>query len=163
MPVTVAFMLFYLVMCSCLSWYDWRTALLPDRLTCPLLWGGLLFNLFCIPDSLSGAVLGAVAGYGFFACFYWLYRSLRGHEGLGYGDVKLLAALGAWHGWQSLSAIILIASLSGLIVAGLLLLANSDRHKKTPLPFGPFLVAAGFCIGWPTFEQPILVLFNSVL
>ncbi|MDV7022381.1 A24 family peptidase [Atlantibacter subterranea] len=163
MLMALALMLFYIVVCGCLSWYDWRTHILPDRLTCPLLWGGLLFNVFCLPDALSDAVLGAVAGYGFFAGFYWLYRFLRGNEGLGYGDVKLLAALGAWHGWQSLSAIILIASTCGLIIAGLLLWRNPNRHKKTPLPFGPFLVAAGFCVSWLTFTPPVMRLLNSVL
>lgn len=161
MPLT--FILFYIVVCGYLSWYDWHTTLLPDRLTCPLLWGGLLFNLFFLPVSLSDAVLGAAVGYSAFACFYWLYRCFRGHEGLGYGDIKLLAALGAWHGWQSVPMIILIASLSGLIIAGLLFWKNRLRHKKTPLPFGPFLVAAGFCVSWPTFRQPIMTLLNPVL
>lgn len=154
--VAAAFLLFYIVICICLSWYDWRNTLLPDCLNCPLLWAGLLFNLICLPQSLPDAVLGAAIGYGLFSLFYWLYRVLRGYEGLGYGDVKLLAALGAWHGWQSISAIVLIASLSGLSVAGVFVLKGSVKDKKTPLPFGPFLVAAGFCVSWPTFGQLIV-------
>ena len=161
--MTLVFTLFYIVICGYLSWYDWRTTLLPDRLTCPLLWGGLLFNLFFLPQALPDAVLGAALGYGTFACFYWVYRCLRGHEGMGYGDVKLLAALGAWHGWHAISVIILIASLSGLIVAGILSFMSSKHNKKTPLPFGPFLVAAGFCVSWPTFGQLIMATVNSVL
>lgn len=151
---------FYFMFCGVLSWHDWRTTLLPDRYTCPLLWGGLLFNLFYLPDKLPDAVLGATAGYCIFSLFYWAYRLFRGYEGLGYGDVKLLAALGAWHGWQALSSLIVIASLCGLAVASFLLYEDYNSHKKTPLPFGPFLVAAGFCVCWPTFRQPFLALVN---
>lgn len=161
--MTFAFVLLYIVLCGCLCWHDWRTTLLPDRFTCPLLWGGLLFNTLLSPASLPDAVLGAVMGYGTFSIFYWLYRLMRGYEGLGYGDIKLLAALGAWHGWQSVSTIVLIASLSGLILGGLLFFRGADRNKKTPLPFGPFLVAAGFCTSWPTFGPLIMATIKPAL
>lgn len=157
------FIVYYFILCGYLSWHDWRTMLLPDRFTCPLLWGGLLFNLFYQPDLLPDAVLGATSGYCFFAFFYWCYRGLRGEEGLGYGDVKLLAALGAWHGWQALTSLVMIAAVSGLAVVMFARRLKNDRNKKTLLPFGPFLMAAGFCISWATFRQPVSAALNFVL
>ena len=146
---------------SLLAWLAYHFA--AWSLYVPPAVGGLLFNTLLSPASLSDAVLGAVMGYGTFSIFYWLYRLMRGYEGLGYGDIKLLAALGAWHGWQSVSTIVLIASLSGLILGGLLFFRGADRNKKTPLPFGPFLVAAGFCTSWPTFGPLIMVTIKPAL
>lgn len=111
--------------------------------------------------SLSGAAsaqrgcLGALAGYLSFAALYWLYRRVRGHEGLGYGDIKYLAALGAWHGWRMLPQLVLVASLlAGMtwVILGLSARCGGNRkwEKNNPLPFGPFLAAAGFWCGWQT-------------
>lgn len=147
--VTAAFVLIYcslnLWLCRC----DIKAGLLPDRFTCPLLWAGLLFWVLQKPEQLSSAVLGAIFGYAGFALLYWVYRVIRRREGLGYGDVKYLAALGAWHGWESLP--LLVAMASGLSLAFILLQIIGERTLralKNPLPFGPFLAAAGFVTGW---------------
>ncbi|PLR31000.1 prepilin peptidase [Chimaeribacter californicus] len=125
-----------------LSLIDARTFLLPDKLTLPLLWLGLLFNSFSDGVSLTDAVYGAVAGYLLLWSLYWFFRLASGREGLGYGDFKLLAALGAWTGWQMLPQITLLAAASGLLWAGL------SKWKKgewiAVLPFGPPLAAAGW-------------------
>ena len=125
-----------------LSLIDARTYLLPDTLTLPLLWVGLLFNSVSGNVSLADAVYGAVAGYMILWSLYWFFRLASGREGLGYGDFKLLAALGAWNGWQMLPQITLLAAASGLLWAGLV------RWKKgewvSVLPFGPPLAAAGW-------------------
>ncbi|MEO3992577.1 prepilin peptidase [Pseudocitrobacter cyperus] len=139
------FFIFYTLLTLALSWHDWRTGLLPDRLTCPLLWGGVLYHLCLYPARLSLSLWGAIGGYATFALIYWGYRGIRHREGLGYGDVKLLAALGAWHGWQVLPNLILTASLLALIFIGLSVRHRHERLAiKNPLSFGPFLAAAGF-------------------
>ncbi|TSA19684.1 MAG: prepilin peptidase [Betaproteobacteria bacterium] len=125
---------------------DLETMLLPDRLTLGLLWLGLLLNLdgtFApVSVPLSEAVWGAVAGYGSLAGVAWAYARLAGREGLGLGDAKLLAALGAWLGWTVLPLLVLLASVMALIVGlAAMLLGRADRH--TALPFGPFLALAG--------------------
>ncbi|GHD26033.1 prepilin peptidase [Halioglobus pacificus] len=117
--------------------------LLPDDITLPLLWLGLVFNLFATYTTLSSAVIGAIAGYGILWSVYWGFKLLTGKEGMGYGDFKLLAALGAWLGWQSVPLIILLSSLVGAIIGiGLILLKK--RGKDIPMPFGPYLAIAGW-------------------
>lgn len=130
---------------------DIRSGLLPDRLTCPLLWAGLIWHCNEHVEFLPDAVMGAVAGYSAFALLYWGYRLARGQEGLGYGDVKYLSALGAWHGWELLPALVFIAALLACGLAGArALCARSVTVLKNPLPFGPFLAAAGLLIGYQT-------------
>jgi leader peptidase (prepilin peptidase)/N-methyltransferase len=121
---------------------DLEHYILPDLLVLPLLWVGLLFNLFDTYVPLGDAVIGAVAGYLVLWIVYQLFRLLTGKEGLGYGDFKLLAALGAWLGWRMLPLIILAGALAGIIIGGAWLLL-SRRGRAHPIPFGPFLVAGG--------------------
>src|SRR4051812_31010284 len=99
-----------------LTWIDFDTQLLPDNMTLPLLWGGLIANLWGLFVPLPAAVIGAVAGYLTLWSIYWLFKLIRGKEGMGYGDFKLLAALGAWLGWQMLPVIVLLSSVVGAIV-----------------------------------------------
>jgi len=141
------FWLLYSALTLALCWYDYRTGMLPDRLTCPLLWTGVLWHLCLHQAQLAQAMWGAIIGYSIFALIYWGYRGLRHREGLGYGDVKFTAALGAWHGWQMLPALILIASLLALLFVMLAALQQRSVQKlKNPLPFGPFLATAGFIL-----------------
>lgn len=123
-----------------LSFIDAKTQLLPDLLTLPLMWAGLLLNLNATFVPLPEAVLGAAAGYLSLWLIYWLFRAIRGVEGIGYGDFKLCAALGAWLGWSALPQIMLIASLTGLLFGFTALLKG--RLKQRQLPFGPFLAIA---------------------
>jgi leader peptidase (prepilin peptidase) / N-methyltransferase len=121
---------------------DMETLLLPDSLTLGLLWMGLLVALTEARLPLDVAVIGAVAGYVSLAAVAWAYARLAGREGLGLGDAKLLAALGAWLGWTVLPLLVLLASVMALLVGGVLMgLGRADRH--TALPFGPFLALAG--------------------
>ena len=122
---------------------DLRTQLLPDDLTLPLLWLGLLLALHPVFASLHDAVLGAVAGYLTLWSVYWLFKLVTGKEGMGYGDFKLLAALGAWLGWQALPSIILLSSVVGALT-GIGLIVLRGRGRQVPMPFGPFLAAAGW-------------------
>ena len=125
-----------------LTGIDFDTQLLPDSITLPLVWLGLLFNLFGTYTSLSSAVIGAMAGYLSLWSVYWAFKLATGKEGMGYGDFKLLAAIGAWLGWQMLPVTILLSSLVGAIVGvGLIVLAK--RGRNVPIPFGPYLAAAG--------------------
>ncbi|MGA7593623.1 MAG: A24 family peptidase [Gallionella sp.] len=122
---------------------DIDTQLLPDDITLPLLWSGLLFNSFGIGyTSLSGAVLGAVIGYLSLWSVYWLFKLVTGKEGMGFGDFKLLAALGAWLGWQMLPLIILLSSLVGAVV-GIALIVAFKHGRNIPIPFGPYLAGGG--------------------
>ncbi|MGI4857767.1 MAG: prepilin peptidase [Janthinobacterium lividum] len=125
-----------------LAFIDARTHLLPDSLTLPLLWAGLLLNVGGLFVPLADAVLGAAAGYLFLWLIYWGFRLLRGKEGMGYGDFKLLAALGAWLGWQALPQIILLSALAGSLFGVAALLGGRLRSDQ-PLPFGPYLAFAG--------------------
>jgi leader peptidase (prepilin peptidase) / N-methyltransferase len=127
-----------------LTCIDWETGLLPDVITLPLLWAGLLINLSPTFAILSDAVIGAAAGYGFLWCVYWGFWWWRGVEGIGHGDLKLFAALGAWLGWSGLVQVLVLSSVTGAIV-GLLMLATRRMRRDEPLPFGPFLAIAG-CI-----------------
>ncbi len=126
-----------------LTFIDLDKMLLPDQLTLPLLWGGLLFNLAGGFAPLADAVIGAMTGYLVLWSLYWAFKLLTGKEGMGYGDFKLLAALGAWLGWQALPIVLLLSSLVGAFIGiGLILLRN--HHQNKPIPFGPYLAIAGW-------------------
>lgn len=125
-----------------LAWIDFESTLLPDVLTQPLLWAGLLVNLFDAFSSLQMAVVGAVAGYVFLWVIFHVFRLLTGREGMGYGDFKLLAALGAWFGVEALPTLLLSASLLGVLIGGALTLSGRAGRGQ-PLPFGPYLALAG--------------------
>jgi len=125
-----------------MTFIDADTQLLPDDLTLPLLWLGLLVNLNGTFVPLSEAVLGAVFGYLSLWTIFWVFKFATGKEGMGYGDFKLLAALGAWLGWKMLPIIVLMSSLVGAIV-GIALVLLAKRGRDIPMPFGPYLAAAG--------------------
>ncbi len=131
-----------------LSLIDLDHQLLPDSMTLPLLWAGLLISLVPAEGGpmfagLGDSVIGAAAGYLVLWSVYWLFRLLTGKEGMGYGDFKLLAALGAWLGWQLLPLVILLSAAVGSIV-GLALILARGRDRQIPIPFGPYLAAAGW-------------------
>ena len=126
-----------------LSFIDLDTQLLPDSITLPVLWLGLGFNLFTVIVPLWDAVVGAMCGYGILWIVYQAFRLLTGKEGMGFGDFKLLAMLGAWAGWQSLPLTILISSVLGAVV-GISLMAFKGQDREVPIPFGPYLALAGW-------------------
>lgn len=128
-----------------LSWVDLQVSLLPDVITLPLLWAGLLINLSGALTSLPLAVLGAAVGYLLLWVLFHLFRLLTGREGMGYGDFKLLAALGAWFGLTALPTLLLVASLTGVLVTGCLHLAGRVARGQA-LPFGPYLALAGIVL-----------------
>jgi len=127
---------------------DFKTTLLPDNITLPLLWFGVIanyFNLFC---TLEDSILGAIFGYLSLWLVFQTFKLITGKEGMGYGDFKLLALLGAWLGWQYLIAIILISSVVGSII-GITLIATKILGKEVPTPFGPYLALGGIiCLLW---------------
>jgi len=125
-----------------LTFIDFDTQFLPDSITLPLLWLGLLLNLWGTFTDLPSAVIGAMAGYLSLWSVYWGFKLATGKEGMGYGDFKLLAALGAWLGWQMLPLIILLSSLVGAVV-GVALIILARHGRNVPIPFGPYLAAAG--------------------
>lgn len=125
-----------------LTFIDFDKQLLPDDITLPLIWAGLLLNLNGTFAALPHAVVGAMAGYLALWSVYWLFKLATGKEGMGYGDFKLLAAIGAWLGWQLLPLVILLSSLVGAIV-GIILIVLARRGRNVPIPFGPYLAAAG--------------------
>lgn len=125
-----------------MTFIDFDTQLLPDDLTYPLLWAGLLVNLDGGLVPLRDAVIGAAAGYLALWSIYWAFKLATGKEGMGYGDFKLLAALGAWLGWSMLPSIILLSSLVGAAV-GIALIVFTKHGRDKPIPFGPYLAAAG--------------------
>ena len=125
-----------------LTFIDFDTQLLPDSLTLPLLWTGLVVNLFGLFVPLADAVVGAIAGYLALWLVYWLFRLIRGKEGMGYGDFKLLAAIGAWLGWQMLPLVVLVSSVVGAAI-GITLMVFKRRDHNIPLAFGPYLAIAG--------------------
>lgn len=128
-----------------LTMIDADTQLLPDQITLPLLWIGLLLNVAGLFVALPDAVIGAAAGYLVLWLAYWLFRLLRGKEGMGFGDFKLMAALGAWFGWQALPALVLLSSVAG-VVFGLVNIALRRQQRDTPFPFGPFIALAGVVV-----------------
>lgn len=130
----------YCLALVCMAWVDWRSYILPDALTLPLLWGGLLVNLDGALVPLSHAVLGAALGYGFLWLFFLGFKGLTGREGMGYGDFKLTAALGAWLGLGMLPLVLLLACLTGVVV-GLVDWLRVGRDR--PRPFAPCLALAG--------------------
>lgn len=125
-----------------LTMIDFDHKLLPDSITLPLIWVGLLLALIWQPfTSLESAVIGAIAGYMSLWLLYWSFKLLTGKEGMGFGDFKLFSAFGAWFGWQALPLIILLSSLVGAVV-GILMIAILGRDKQVPIPFGPYLCGA---------------------
>ena len=126
-----------------LTWIDYDTYLLPDNITLPLVWAGLIVNYFGLFTTLESALWGAVAGYLILWSVFWLFKFVTGKEGMGYGDFKLLAALGAWLGWEMLPAIILLSSLVGATI-GIAMIAFANHEKSKPIPFGPYLAIAGW-------------------
>ncbi|AVA37045.1 MULTISPECIES: prepilin peptidase [Cupriavidus] len=124
---------------------DADTQLLPDQITLPLLWLGLLLNLQGLFAPLADAVIGAAAGYLLLWSVYWLYKLVRGREGMGHGDFKLMAALGAWFGWQALPALILMSSVVGAVLGGAMLVFRR-KSSDTAFPFGPYIVGAGLIV-----------------
>ena len=138
------FMLYGSFTLLALAVIDLDTTLLPDDLTYPLLWAGLLAAVLGIsPVSLSDAVIGAMAGYLALWSLYWVFKLLTGKEGMGYGDFKLLAAFGAWLGWQMLPLIVLLSAVVGTVV-GLSMILFRGHDKNIPIPVGPYLAAAGW-------------------
>jgi leader peptidase (prepilin peptidase)/N-methyltransferase len=125
-----------------LAFIDFDTFYLPDDITLPLLWTGLLFNLVGGYTDLASAVVGAVAGYVSLWLVFWVFKLVTGKEGMGYGDFKLLAAIGAWLGWKMLPLVVLLSSFVGAFV-GILLIVIARRGRNVPIPFGPYLAIAG--------------------
>lgn len=134
--------LLFLYLLVALTFIDADTQLLPDDLSYPLLWAGLLINIPSTFVTLPEAVIGAAAGYLVLWSVYWLFKLTTGKEGMGYGDFKLLAALGAWMGWKMLPVIILLSSLVGAVV-GIALIVFAKHGRDVPIPFGPYLAGAG--------------------
>lgn len=127
----------------CLTGIDLDEMLLPDQLTLPLLWLGLLLNINGLFTDLNSAIIGAVAGYLSLWSVFWGFKLLTGKEGMGYGDFKLMALFGAWFGWQLLPLIILLSSIVGAIV-GIGLIITKKIHQSNPIPFGPYIALAGW-------------------
>lgn len=138
---------------------DARTQLLPDQLTLPLLWIGLLISIVPLFTEMSQAILGAAIGYLSLWLVFWLFKLTTGKEGMGYGDFKLLGALGAWMGTASLLPIILLSSLVGAIVGGTLL-ALRRQERSTPIPFGPFIAGAGWL--WLVMGDRLATIYSHV-
>lgn len=126
-----------------LTWIDIDKQILPDNITLPLLWLGLLLNIQAMFCPLNEAILGAIVGYMSLWSLYWLFKLLTGKEGMGYGDFKLMAMLGAWLGVKNLLPIILISSMVGAVV-GIALILLKIQSKDRPIPFGPFIASAGW-------------------
>lgn len=125
-----------------LTMIDRETMLLPDQITLPLLWLGLLLSISVLPVSPTDAIIGGAAGYLSLWSVFWLFKLLTGKEGMGYGDFKLLAVLGVWLGWQMLPLIVLLSSLVGAVYGIGLIVSKRQQHSQ-PMPFGPFLAIAG--------------------
>ncbi len=139
---TLASLIFTWTLIS-LALIDFDTQLLPDSITLPLLWSGLFFSLFHIHVAPHQAIIGALAGYLSLWSVYWLFKIITKKEGMGYGDFKLLAAIGAWLGWEMLPLVIMLSAFVGAII-GLSFIAIKGKDKSAPIPFGPFLSIAGF-------------------
>ena len=143
-----------------LAFIDFDTQLLPDTITLPLLWLGLLLNLNNTFTSLPNAVLGAVIGYLALWCVYWGFKLVTGKDGMGFGDFKLLAAIGAWLGWQMLPLVILLSSVVGAVI-GITLIVVAKHGRNIPIPFGPYLAGGGLIalFSGTTLTQHYLQLF----
>lgn len=128
-----------------LTFIDLDHFLLPDNITLPFLWLGLLLNLFGVFTDLQSSVIGAMAGYLSLWSVYHLFKLVTGKEGMGYGDFKLLAVFGAWFGWQSLPAVILLSSVVGAVI-GISLILFRGHQRNIPIPFGPYLAIAGWIV-----------------
>lgn len=140
--LTVGF-LFFTWCLIVVAFIDYDTQLLPDQITLPLMWSGILSALVWSHITLANSIIGAIAGYLALWVLYWGFRLVTGKEGMGYGDFKFLAALGAWLGWQAIPAIVLMASILGIAYGtGSIVLGLTRRHE--PIPFGPFLAVAGW-------------------
>ena len=140
--ITVAALIFVWSMIV-LAFIDLDTQLLPDAVTLPLLWIGLLINLGNGFTDISSAVIGAASGYIFLWLIYWCFKIATGKEGMGYGDFKLLAVIGAWFGWKMLPLVILLSSLAAVVI-GIVLIIVAKNKRDAPFPFGPYLVGSGF-------------------
>jgi leader peptidase (prepilin peptidase)/N-methyltransferase len=140
--ITVAALIFVWSMIA-LAFIDLDTQLLPDEVTLPLLWIGLLINLGNGFTDISSAVIGAASGYIFLWLIYWCFKIATGKEGMGYGDFKLLAVIGAWFGWKMLPLVILLSSLAAVVI-GIVLIIVAKNKRDAPFPFGPYLVGSGF-------------------
>lgn len=125
-----------------LTCIDFDTQLLPDSITLPLLWVGLLLNLNGAFTTLENSVIGAVAGYLVLWSVYWMFKLVTGKEGMGFGDFKLLAAIGAWLGWSMLPLVILLSSAVGAVI-GIVLIVVAKHGRNIPIPFGPYLAGGG--------------------
>ena len=132
----------FLLTLLCIALIDADTQLIPDNLALPLLWAGLLLNLGELYVPLTHAVIGAAAGYGALWLCFKLFKLITGKDGMGYGDFKLLAAMGAWLGWEALPLLLLIASVAGAVF-GITLRMSNKLAAQQPMPFGPWLAAAG--------------------
>jgi len=141
--MTLVWALIFTYTIICLSLIDIDCQLLPDNIVLPLLWSGLLINTAGYFTDLKSAVLGAVFGYLLLWSIYQVHHRLTGKEGMGYGDFKLLAAIGAWFGWQVLPLVILIASFSGTIIAVIFILGKK-QSKDIPISFGPYLAISSW-------------------
>ncbi|MYN08284.1 prepilin peptidase [Pseudoduganella aquatica] len=152
--------LLFAYMLIAMTFIDADTQLLPDDLTLPLLWAGLLININGTFVPLQDAVIGAAAGYLALWSIYWLFKLATGKEGMGYGDFKLLGALGAWLGWATLPTIILLSSVVGAVV-GISLMVFAKRGRNNPIPFGPYLAVAGLIT--LMYGGPLAAFTSSVL
>ncbi|MCP2011407.1 prepilin peptidase [Duganella violaceipulchra] len=150
--------LLFLYLLIAMTFIDFDTQLLPDDLTYPLIWAGLLMNVNGTFATLHDAVIGAAAGYLALWSVNWAYKLVRHRDGMGYGDFKLLAALGAWMGWATLPAIVLMSSLVGSVV-GIALMAINRRGFDLQIPFGPYLAAAGLIVF--LYQEPIMAFTRS--
>ena len=138
---TLAALIFVWAMIA-LAFIDLDTFYLPDDITLPLLWAGLIANMAGLFVDLQSAVIGAMAGYLSLWLVFWGYKLATGKDGMGYGDFKLLAAIGAWLGWKMLPAVILLSSFAGAVV-GISLIVFNRHGRNVPIPFGPYLVLGG--------------------
>jgi leader peptidase (prepilin peptidase)/N-methyltransferase len=145
-----------------LTCIDFDTQLLPDSITLPLLWLGLLLNLNGAFTSLENSVIGAVAGYLVLWSVYWMFKLVTGKEGMGFGDFKLLAAIGAWLGWSMLPLVILLSSAVGAVI-GITLIVVTKHGRNIPIPFGPYLAGGGLiALFWgPSLTQSYLQLLSA--
>lgn len=141
-PATAAGLLLLWILIA-VTFIDIDHTLIPDNLTLPGIWLGLFINVFDVFQNASSAILGAIGGYLILWSVYWIFKWITQKEGLGYGDFKLLAMLGAWLGWQMLPLIVLISSFMGAVF-GISWIFFKQKDKNTPIPFGPFLAIAGF-------------------